>query len=540
MQNFESSKLATVHQLPCEDQSIDEETLDSPPYVEWFRRDPDSLFKRGIPVPKKRKSENVKFIPVHSSPSKNTLDSNPSLDTPLHAEFLSSLAHPKGFDSRSRNTTEERLEFFGNEEWADVFSPTCVLCKKHLGNLGLAQTYVDYGHWSRITSISKSCRFSISPEITLSALGETGQAELTIPVLKQRSYTDRSPVIPSVLADTLCADLGVIGLFEKLNDTLRTSYNLDTYETSEDPHSRLRCWRESHSIETQSTYIHFLNAAFNETTTSALPTPVYAVFGMTWPLLTSNMNYEGGRRETGGGDKIALLGRLGITVWNFACVEDTERINVWTPINGYEWPMLNLGVQYAWLDVLCLRQAGGLREDLREEEWKVDVPTIGYVYQRSRKVVCYFSGLGRPLNLKPGDFQSNRFWFNRAWMLQEISEHMIVGGETGDGTIQEDIKMRFLGQLASLRRIRAPSTSITVFDFLSQMKNRVSTNPMDRVAGLVYLLRPKYIPIYDAALSQEGAWVALVNAMEYSSRVELLFLYPEPGDGTKYWRPSWE
>ncbi len=238
-----------------------------------------------------------------------------------------------------------------------------------------------------------------------------------------------------------------------------------------------------------------------------------------------------------------------------AWMEDTERVDVWTPINRYEWPvpipkdtsldlirieMLNLGVQYAWLDVLCLRQAGGLREDLREEEWKVDVPTIGYVYQRSRKVVCYFSGLGRPLNLKPGDFESNRFWFNRAWTLQEISEHMIIGGETGDGIIQEDVKLRFLGQLASLRRIRAPSTSITVFDFLSQMKNRVSTNPMDRVAGLVYLLRPKYIPIYDAALSQEGAWVALVNAMEYSSRVELLFLYPRPGNGNKYWRPSWK
>ncbi len=73
-------------------------------------------------------------------------------------------------------------------------------------------------------------------------------------------------------------------------------------------HSRLRRWREPHSIETQSTYIHFLNAAFNETTTSALPTPVYAVFGMTWPLLTSNMNYEGGRRETGGGDKMCVAG----------------------------------------------------------------------------------------------------------------------------------------------------------------------------------------------------------------------------------------
>ncbi|KAK0430888.1 hypothetical protein EV421DRAFT_1856229 [Armillaria borealis] len=91
-----------------------------------------------------------------------------------------------------------------------------------------------------------------------------------------------------------------------------------------------------------------------------------------------------------------------------------DRAVVWTPINGYEWPvpipndvdlnlirieMLNLGLEYAWLDVLCLRQVGGPGEDLRAEEWKVDVPTIGRVYYHA-KVVCYLSGLGQPLALK--------------------------------------------------------------------------------------------------------------------------------------------
>ncbi len=44
--------------------------------------------------------------------------------------------------------------------------------------------------------------------------------------------------------------------------------------------------------------------------------------------------------------------------------------------------MLNLGEEYAWLDVLCLRQKeeGGPREDLRVEEWRLDVTTIGGVY----------------------------------------------------------------------------------------------------------------------------------------------------------------
>ncbi|PBK59641.1 hypothetical protein ARMSODRAFT_1027269 [Armillaria solidipes] len=63
-------------------------------------------------------------------------------------------------------------------------------------------------------------------KITLSALAETGQAESTIPVLKQRSYTGSKTVISSALADTPCADLGIDGVLEKLNETLSTSYTL--------------------------------------------------------------------------------------------------------------------------------------------------------------------------------------------------------------------------------------------------------------------------------------------------------------------------
>ncbi|PBK63690.1 hypothetical protein ARMSODRAFT_533092 [Armillaria solidipes] len=64
------------------------------------------------------------------------------------------------------------------------------------------------------------------PEITLSALSETGQAELTIPVLKQRSYTGNAPLISFALANTPCADLGIDGVLEKLNATLGTSFTL--------------------------------------------------------------------------------------------------------------------------------------------------------------------------------------------------------------------------------------------------------------------------------------------------------------------------
>ncbi|KAK0190236.1 hypothetical protein F5146DRAFT_1193619 [Armillaria mellea] len=79
----------------------------------------------------------------------------------------------------------------------------------------------------------------------------------------------------------------------------------------------------------------------------------------------------------------------------------------------------------------------------------------------------------------------------------------------------------------------------SVLGILPHMRNRVATNPIDRVAGLAYLLDSRYIPTYNGEQSEESAWVALVNAMAPWSRVELLFFYPEPGNGSKYWHPSW-
>ncbi len=45
-------------------------------------------------------------------------------------------------------------------------------------------------------------------------------------MLKQRSYTGNRPVIPSALADTPCADLGIGEVFKRLNAILGTSYTL--------------------------------------------------------------------------------------------------------------------------------------------------------------------------------------------------------------------------------------------------------------------------------------------------------------------------
>ncbi len=243
-------------------------------------------------------------------------------------------------------------------------------------------------------------------------------------------------------------------------------------------------------------------------------------------------------------------------------MDEKDRTAMWTPINGYEWPvpipkdanlnltrieMLNLGLEpYMWLDILCLRQVGGRREDLRVEEWKVDVPTIGGVYQREG-VVCYLSGLGRPLTLKEGDLDSDRSWFRRAWTLQEVgvgTVRRVIAGDTPDGPLHAECKggkyetellTRFHKQLQSTH-----STWRKMREALEEMRKRVSTNPVDKIAGLAFLTMSDSIPAYDESESLEHAWTAFVNSMSASCRGELVSLCAEPGNTGKKWRPSWD
>ncbi|KAK0435758.1 hypothetical protein EV421DRAFT_1834451 [Armillaria borealis] len=232
--------------------------------------------------------------------------------------------------------------------------------------------------------------------------------------------------------------------------------------------------------------------------------------------------------------------------------------------------MLNLGAEYIWLDVLCLRQEGQGedprgnpsqeewkdREGLRKMEWKVDLPTIGWVYaeghpqyhpqDREVSPVCYFSGLGLPLSFKTAsDFDDDRCWFNRAWTLQETPRSPIIAGKTCDnGKIDEkfmpvDMQRRFDKQLASLQHWQ-PQKTASIFDVLFHMRKRKATKHVDKVAGLVYLLESSHIPIYNAGLCEEDAWTELVDVMHYRFRAALFFLYPKPGKGRQSWRPSWE
>ncbi|KAK0499227.1 hypothetical protein EDD18DRAFT_66033 [Armillaria luteobubalina] len=402
------------------------------------------------------------------------------------------------------------------------------------------------------------------PEIILSALAETGRTELAIPVLKQRSYTGNEPVISSALANTPCADLGINGVLEGLNATLGTFYSPG--------YTVLHPWRKMtlHSIlepyvarnnDFGTVYAHLRRLWYD-----------YGVAKIEDVLRIREENDREMRREVLVHGRITrpdvpprrvwdLYANRVVPYWvaktvplgiSHAWVDENDRVDVMTPINGYEWPvpmpkdtnldlirieMLNIGAQYAWLDVLCLRQEGGKGEYLRLEEWKLDVPTIGWVYECSPHAVCYFNGLGRPLHLTPDYFESDRCWFRCAWTLQEITNYTIIGGETDDDILEEEVEKVFHERLAHLRGMRKRHF---VLELASEMQNRVSSTPLDKVAGLSYLIHPGCIPIYDAKKSDTDAWEQLMDAMSPLPRGKVFFHFPEPGNGKKYWRPSWQ
>ncbi|KAK0453037.1 hypothetical protein EV421DRAFT_2030075 [Armillaria borealis] len=389
------------------------------------------------------------------------------------------------------------------------------------------------------------------PQVTLSA--ETSQAESTIAVPKQRSYTGRKSVIRSALANTPCINAGVHGVLERLNATLGTSYTLNA--------TVLRSVLESFVAQ---------NYDFGTVYTNIRPywydLTTIRYISETWDR-HREMRQHIPANNMISGENIPprriwdLYANRVVPFWvafeyprpiSHAWVSDEERMNVWTPINGFEWSvpipedanldlirieMLNLRAEYVWLDVLCLRQENGWKEDLRKEEWKVDVPTIGSIY-RNAMVVYYLSGLGRPFCLQPGDLESKRCWFRRAWMLQEVSNNSIIGGETGNHwTMETSVRLIFKEELQALQTM----TERSVFNVLWQMRNRISTKPLDKVAGLAYVLSAKSIPIYesdDSTQSEEDAWAAFVDVMPKLYLQEFL-LYPEPGNGCKLWRPSW-
>ncbi|KAK0437293.1 uncharacterized protein EV420DRAFT_1487162 [Desarmillaria tabescens] len=345
----------------------------------------------------------------------------------------------------------------------------------------------------------------VLPQVTISAFTETGIAESSIKVPLQRVYTSQKPIISSCLADTPCADLGIQGILDQLNTTLGTSHSLDIPSLSsvlED------CIANNYDFGTA--YCHLRRVWYTSD----------------WSTIKDKLRRDEKkdreRREKAlVGNRIVnprlpprrvwdLYGNRVVPWWyaeewpkpiSHRWMDEKDRNDVWTPINGYEWPvpipkdvslnlirieMLNLGAEYTWLDVLCLRQMGGPKEEIRVEEWRLDVPTIGRVYD-GVGVVIYLSGLGRPLSLKECDMDDDRNWFRRAWTLQDVGIKRIIAGDTPDGPLhakpiddignyESEILTRFHWQLKSLEGLTS-GYSDTIVNNTGQYEPREMQSP---------------------------------------------------------------
>ncbi len=363
-------------------------------------------------------------------------------------------------------------------------------------------------------------------------------------------------VISSTLATVPCTSLGIQGILNLLNVILQTHHTLEKPSVSSllkdcisnDYDFGMAYGRLRHIWKTDTPNEQHLRELEDQPWQyKALPEILLAGPRRVWDLYSNRVVPW-------------WIGYSDLCPISHAWVDVKDRVDVWTPINGNEWPvpipkdtdlrlirieMLNLGLEHVWLDVLCLRQEGGPREDLRVEEWKLDVPTIGDLYDRHR-VVIYMSGLGRPLSLKEGDLDSDRSWFRRAWTLQEIGIKRVIAGDTPDGPLHDkpidengnyktETLTQFYRQLSSLEQ-----SVEAIFPILKDMQGRVSTKPIDKVAGLVFPLKlMKIIPYYESQ-SLEETWTTLVNLMRSTRQIKFLFFYPEAGQGSRKWIPTWE
>lgn len=412
--------------------------------------------------------------------------------------------------------------------------------------------------------------YATLPEVTISASAETGRVESSIAVPLQRSYIGQKPVISASLADTLCATIGVRRLLDTLNTTLGTSYTLDTPSLSS---ILMECTANNYDFGTA--YCSLRDVWYTDD----------------WNTVREELHKrreedQRERREALNGNCIVhphtsprrvwdLYSNRVVPTWatspskelapiSHAWAHEKDRKAVWTRINGYEWPvpipkdtsldlirieMLNLGAEYVWLDVLCLKQKGGRRDDLREKEWELDVPTIGCVYYNTDRVYCYLSGLGRPLTLREGDLESDQCWFNRAWTLQEVGKKRIICGQMLDGPMQAKgdkdrvyetkIMTRFHQKLRDASAVLQYQEA-DVFRTLVEMQHRKSTKEVEKVMGLAFLLKASTIPAYSEDQNLEATWTALVNMTSKRTRAVLFFHYPEPGNRGTKWRPSWD
>ncbi|KAF8451741.1 hypothetical protein BDZ91DRAFT_644906, partial [Kalaharituber pfeilii] len=267
-------------------------------------------------------------------------------------------------------------------------------------------------------------------------------------------------------------------------------------------------------------------------------------------------------------------GKVDYVAISHSWVAGTELVGVQTPINGFAWPVpipreLDLEIirnevlgnfptaRYCWLDALCLRQKRALDDDsLRNEELRIDVPTIGNIYIDVH-VLRYYNGLGRQLANLAWDAPTH--WLNRAWTLQESRPggiKSVVAGGLPAGFSSSDYLTRIKGtkngttvSLGAAVKVLEDVVALLgggVFALAKEMESRASSNRTDKIAGLSYLLELPKLPAYDWTEEIELSWIRCLKAMHPGMRKEIFFTSPTISlrgtqeEQVSFWYPSWE
>ncbi|KAH6905220.1 hypothetical protein BKA70DRAFT_1293742 [Coprinopsis sp. MPI-PUGE-AT-0042] len=408
-----------------------------------------------------------------------------------------------------------------------------------------------------------------------------------IDVLLQRKYTGNEPVIPATLADIPCSRFTVSQLLLCLNSLLYTLYDsqhahlanlLQSYIDNEaidfgTAYARLRTdWCEGNFEDFELKGRH-LQEEWDGCRESLVKSGIIVSSRLPprrmWDLYSNRVIHASltMSRSTSEEDpcprKLHSWGEIGmrapiIYAVSHSLVDERERQWVLSKVNRGEWrhsdkqlALFLLSAQappaaYAWMDLLCLRQQDKEAQGdyLRPQEHSIDVPTIGYVYQRCQAVVQYFCGLGRALVY--GNEEGERHWLNRAWTLQELGrkDKAVTGGITLTSpsdpwqTVEPsslDINNPFQRKF---NKLQAYSTSF-VFNFLLEMRHRSFTNPVDQIAGLLYPLDAEKVYVYNANETIQQAWEKLLPVLDVESILCITATFPFAGEGRFHFLPTW-
>jgi len=254
-----------------------------------------------------------------------------------------------------------------------------------------------------------------------------------------------------------------------------------------------------------------------------------------------------------------------------------DRKLVYTRVNHKKWPvplpqqislpqvrreLLCFGAKYVWLDILCLRQtfAGAhaaidndlmiKREQKREQEWKLDVPTIGNIYRIAVTIVRYFNGLG--CDFSSQNWDDHRHWLQRAWTLQEIRpEDITYNGGVPESTNLWNSRGIFGGNEMTLRQAMEPLWELArhldidqekshgeIYRLVKEMRRRHASSDLDKLSGIFYLLRTTLLPTYSEGTLPSEAWEKCFHVLASQAQLELFFEFPYAG-GDGRWFPSW-